>query len=127
MKMDILSPSPAPPKGLSVMPDFPFLIDKKYKAIRILGKGGAGEALLAKSGSKEVCVKLLNLQFVKNPDRAVAKFKKEFEILRKLNHPFIAHIFDFGFDAELKRYYYVCEFIPGQDLFKASQKIFLRA
>ena len=124
MKMDILSPSPAPPKGSSVMPDFPFLIDKKYKAIRILGKGGAGEALLAKSGSKEVCVKLLNLQFVKNPDRAVAKFKKEFEILRKLNHPFIAHIFDFGFDAELKRYYYVCEFIPGQDFFKASQKTF---
>ena len=120
-------PIPGAPGAVSFLPPFPFRIDQKYEAIRSLGAGGGGEAILARVGDKEVCVKLLSLHLIKNPEKTIRKFKREFQILKKLDHPHIAAIFDFGYDANLERYYYVCELIRGNNIFQASQKLDLAA
>lgn len=105
------------------LPAFPFWIDQKYEAVRFLGKGGVGYAVLARKKDQTVAVKLLNLTLAKNPEKVILKFKKEFLTLKKLNHPHIGQIYDFGFDANLGFYYFVSEYIEGQDILKTSRNL----
>ena len=49
--------------------------------------------------------------------------KREFLTLKKLNHPHIGKVFDFGFDPKLKQYYFVGEFIEGKDIRKACAEL----
>ncbi|MBI4124795.1 MAG: protein kinase [Deltaproteobacteria bacterium] len=102
------------------LPPFPFCIDQKYEAVRLLGKGGVGFAVLAKKKEEPVAVKLLNLTQVKNPQKVIQKFKKEFLTLKKLNHPHIGKIYDFGFDPDLNFYYFAGEYIQGREIRKAT-------
>lgn len=102
------------------LPLFPFRIDQKYEALELLGKGGAGYAVLAKHKDQPVAIKLLNLTLAKDPQKVIQKFKKEFLTLKKLNHPHIGKIYDFGFDSGLNFYYFVGEYIRGQDIRKAT-------
>lgn len=100
------------------LPLFPFWIDHQYEAQGLLGKGGAGYAVLAKKGTELVAVKLLNLALVRNPEKVIQKFKKEFLTLKKLNHPHIGKISDFGYDTHLRLYYFVGEYIEGKEIAK---------
>lgn len=106
------------------LPAFPFWVDGKYEAIRLLGKGGGGFALLAKKENQIVAVKLLNISSLTAPHRAIQKiekFKKEFLTLKKLNHPHIGQLYDFGFDKNLQQYYFAGEFIEGEEIRTASE------
>lgn len=108
------------------LPAFPFLVDGKYEAIRLLGKGGGGFAVLAKKGKQIVAVKLLNINSLTAPHRAIQKiekFKKEFLTLKKLNHPHIGQLYDFGFDKNLQQYYFAGEFIEGVEIHKACEEL----
>lgn len=105
------------------LPLFPFLVNHKYEAVKLLGKGGGGFAVLAKKKDQTVAIKLLNLTLEKEPQRVIQKFKKEFLTLKKLNHPHIGGLYDFGFDATLNLYYFVGEYIPGEDIRKACQTL----
>ncbi|MBI4224510.1 MAG: protein kinase [Deltaproteobacteria bacterium] len=102
------------------LPALPFLIDQKYKAVKLLGKGGVGYAVLAEKEGREFAVKLLNLALVKDPQKVIQKFKKEFLTLKKLNHPHIGKIYDFGFDPDLNFYYFAGEYIRGEEIRKAT-------
>ena len=108
---------------MSATPPSSFCIDQKYETVRLLGKGGGGQAFLAKKGKELVAVKLVNLGFGKDPKMAIQKFKREFLTLKKLNHPHIGKVFDFGFDPKLKQYYFVGEFIEGKDIRKACAEL----
>lgn len=105
------------------LPPSPFLIDHKYEVKGLLGRGGGGEALLAFHQKKPVCIKLLKTNLVKNRNRAIDKFKKEFNILKKLNHPNIGHLYDFGYDSALERHFFAGEFIEGDHIYKASRHL----
>ena len=105
------------------LPSFPFWLDGKYEVKGLLGQGGAGAALLASHHQRTLCIKLLRLDLVRFPDRAIAKFKKEFKLLKKLIHPHIGQLYDFGFDADLKRPYFVGELITGQDIYHAAEHL----
>ncbi|OGQ04783.1 MAG: hypothetical protein A3F82_07980 [Deltaproteobacteria bacterium RIFCSPLOWO2_12_FULL_44_12] len=105
----------------------PSKIDKKYQVLRLLGKGGGGQALLARKGNQCFAIKLLDTRLFKNPAKSIEKFKKEFLTLKKLNHPHVGKLFDFGFDSQLNQYYFVGEYIEGENIHEASLHMTLEA
>ncbi|MEM7228423.1 MAG: WD40 repeat domain-containing serine/threonine protein kinase [Planctomycetota bacterium] len=90
-----------------------------YRIQRKLGTGGMATvyAALQKQPKRIVALKVMRADI--SADIARRRFKREIEILGKLSHPNIAHVFDAGtFESdEGERPYFVMEFIDGaQDL-----------
>ena len=100
----------------------PRRIDKKYEVLKSLGNEKRRLALLAKNGARKVVIKSLNSVSTFNPDKTLQRFKKEFLTLKKLEHPYIGKLHDFGFDASLKRHYFVGDYITGEDIAKTCLK-----
>jgi len=65
-----------------------------YRVTAALGAGGMGEVYRATDTSlqREVAIKVLPPEVVKDPDR-LARFKREAHLLAALNHPNIAAIY----------------------------------
>ncbi len=85
-----------------------------YKIAREIERGGMGAVFEAVRFDGEfeqrVAVKLVNRNFFS--DELVKRFKKERQILAKLEHPNIVRLLDGGFTRD-KTPYYVMEFIEG--------------
>ncbi len=94
--------------------------EKKYKILKELGKGHSGSVLLGEDPQgHKVAIKCLSRQY---NDASLKRFRREFVILRSLIHPHIAQPFDFGYDGELKRYFFVAEYVRGVTLSEAIRK-----
>ena len=88
----------------------------RFVSLRALGNGAMGEVFLAadpnEQETKPVAIKLL-----KNPLPALeARFRREFRVLQKLEHPYVVRVFEFGEGS--KGSYLVMEFVEGTDLSK---------
>ncbi len=86
----------------------------RFVSLRALGNGAMGEVFLGvdpnEASPKPVAIKLL-----KNPLPALeARFRREFRVLQKLEHPYVVRVLEFGEGA--KGSYLVMEFIEGTDL-----------
>jgi non-specific serine/threonine protein kinase/serine/threonine-protein kinase len=85
-----------------------------YKIVREIERGGMGAVFEAVRFDGEfeqrVAVKLVNRNFFS--DELIKRFKKERQILAKLEHPNIVRLLDGGFTRD-KTPYYVMEFIEG--------------
>ncbi|MDQ3375065.1 MAG: serine/threonine protein kinase, partial [Acidobacteriota bacterium] len=85
-----------------------------YKIVREIQRGGMGAVFEAVRFDGEfeqrVAVKLVNRNFFS--DELIKRFKKERQILAKLEHPNIVRLLDGGFTRD-KTPYYVMEFIEG--------------
>jgi Serine/threonine protein kinase len=96
-----------------------YLIGKKigvYEIVRLLGKGGSGVVYLAKridDFEKEVAVKIIPA--FENSRRSSENFRRERQILARLEHPNIARILDGGTTPENVPYL-VMEYIDGLPL-----------
>ena len=96
-------------------------VDNRYEIIKDLGSGLSGEVLLVKDETGLKALKFLKIvQMNVSRDEALSNFKNEFSILSELNHPGIARILDFGFDAKLNKYYFTSELIEGKNFFDAT-------
>ena len=101
------------------------LLKEKFYIIKEVGSGLSGQVFLIEDQAKQLALKLLKpTQMNISPKEALENFKREFSILKELNHPNIAKIVDFdhvglGEDNQCKRYYFTSEFIEGVDLAKA--------
>lgn len=87
---------------------------RRYERIKSLGKGGYGEAILArrKDDGVRVVIKAVQLTALKPPDRKAAF--QEAEVLASLHHPFIVtYVDNFEEDNFL---YIVMEYADGGDL-----------
>lgn len=95
----------------------------RYQEIKFLGKGVTGEVVLAKDikTGLNYALKLLRTTLGKVKKSAIEDFKDEFETLKKLNHPYIAKVFDSGYDSETNRFFIATEFVDGQDLFAFTE------
>jgi hypothetical protein len=86
-----------------------------YRIQRILGTGGMATvyAALQRHPRRTVAFKVMRADITS--DMARRRFRREVEILGKLNHPNIAHVFDAGtFEtAEGERPYFVMEYVDG--------------
>lgn len=95
------------------------LLNKRYRVVKAIGRGGTAETFLAKDthSGKEVVCKLLKLVQVSDW-KSLELFKREAGILKALDHPLIPDYID-NFQTELgveKSYVLVQEFIKGETL-----------
>jgi tetratricopeptide (TPR) repeat protein len=102
------------------------VVDGKYQILEKLGEGFGGSVFLVESNGKKVALKQLRMRTdhaYLSPQEILDNFKEEFTILKKLNHPHILRILDFGFDAKENFYYFTNEYIHGEDIFLATRDL----
>lgn len=93
------------------------IINNRYKIIKPLGKGGMGAVFLAEdivADHKLIAVKLIDKKILTND--TLKTFKQEFEVMTRLKHPNLTHVFDFGHDLHSNVYYITMEYIDGSSL-----------
>jgi Nif-specific regulatory protein len=88
------------------------MINYRYQIIGEIGSGGIGRVLKATDllKGRTVAIKALSSE---EPDHA-ERFKKEFLLLRKLDHPNIVKVYDFGYGSAGEPYFSM-EHIEGVD------------
>jgi Tol biopolymer transport system component len=86
-----------------------------YRVTAALGAGGMGEVYRATDTSlqREVAIKVLPPEVVKDPDR-LARFKREAHLLAALNHPNIAAIY--GLEEADGKPFLALELVEGEDI-----------
>jgi serine/threonine protein kinase len=107
------------PTGIQLAPGT-LLVDR-YKITKRIGGGGMGSVYLAEDqnlANRPVAVKEMVEMFADEGARAKAieDFKREAELLARLDHPSIPTIYQYFFDTERGRYYLVMKYIDGGDL-----------
>ncbi|MHC4597926.1 MAG: serine/threonine protein kinase, partial [Planctomycetota bacterium] len=87
-----------------------------YRILQMIGKGGMGAVFtgVREGSEKKYAIKLL-LPTVADKD-AVARFKREIEAGKKLDHPGIVKIHEVGRDGD--KYYFAMDFVDGKPLDK---------
>jgi serine/threonine protein kinase/CheY-like chemotaxis protein len=93
-----------------------FLGIPRYEWRGTLGRGGMGVVFLAKDLDLEddVAIKVLQPSFDGNEQELLSRFKREIQLNRKIKHPNVARIHDFGMSGEYP--YITMEYIAGKDL-----------
>jgi len=91
------------------------IIAGRYEILRTLGQGGMGRVYLVldrESGQKRA-MKVLRQRWQYN-DRIIARFSREVEALRRLNHPCILKILDTqNIDGQ---FFYIMEYVRGKSI-----------
>ncbi|MBF0104214.1 MAG: tetratricopeptide repeat protein [Deltaproteobacteria bacterium] len=101
------------------------LIADRYEIIKGLGYGATGSVELVvdtKTGA-QAALKLLRNSGHLGYGSSVDIFKQEFEILKEINHPNIARVYDAGLDQGDFKFYIATEFVPGKDLYNATEGV----
>ena len=91
------------------------IIAGRYTIVRTLGRGGMGKVLLVDDQltGERVALKMLRAMHLAN-DQVVARFLREIDAVRRLDHPCIVKIYDAKHtDTEL---YYTMEYVRGISL-----------
>lgn len=97
------------------------IVAKKYRVLKSLGTGAMGEVFLVLPPRGDpVALKLLKTLEASGSSAAISQFENEFKVLKKLSHPNIGKIFDYGFDEDLKKVFFTSPWLKGCDLFAAT-------
>ncbi len=93
-----------------------FLGIPRYEWRGTLGRGGMGVVFLARDLDldDDVAIKVLQPSFDGNEQELLSRFKREIQLNRKIKHPNVARIHDFGMSGEYP--YITMEYIAGKDL-----------
>ncbi len=94
------------------------LIAGRYQIERTLGCGAMGSVFLARDmalDQEKLCLKVLHPQYLQD-ERAVSRFRQEVILSRRLSHPNIVRIYDFG--EEKNAPFFTMEYINGISLEK---------
>ncbi len=97
------------------------LLVDRYKIVKRIGGGGMGSVYMAEDqnlANRPVAVKEMVEMFADESSRlkAIEDFKRESELLARLDHPSIPTIYQYFFDTDRGRYYLVMKYIDGGDL-----------
>lgn len=125
----VSTPLVAAPKPAGVVHNAPMnfqlapgtILADRYQILQRVGGGGMGSVYKAADrnlAQRVVAVKEMIEMFADPTARAKAieDFKRESELLARLEHPSIPTIYDYFFDLTRGRYYLVMKFIDGGDL-----------
>ena len=92
------------------------IVDGKYRVDAIIGQGGMGAVFRAWDMRLEraVAIKVVRADLTADPDSRM-RFRRESQIVARLQHPSIVTVFDYGTLADGAAFL-VMEFVPGEDL-----------
>ena len=92
------------------------LVDGKYRVDAVIGQGGMGAVFRAWDVRLEraVAIKVVRGELIADPDSR-ARFRRESQIVARLQHPSIVTVYDYGTLADGAAFL-VMEFVPGEDL-----------
>ncbi len=92
------------------------LVDGKYRVDAVIGQGGMGAVFRAWDVRLErsVAIKVVRGDLIADPDSRL-RFRRESQIVARLQHPSIVTVFDYGNLADGAAFL-VMEFVPGEDL-----------
>ena len=92
------------------------VVDGKYRVDAVIGQGGMGAVFRAWDLRLEraVAIKVVRADLLSDPDSR-ARFRRESQIVARLQHPSIVTVFDSGTLPDGAAYL-VMEFVPGEDL-----------
>ena len=99
------------------------LVDNRYFVEKSLGEGGSGKVykVLDKISGEIQALKVLNPDQISSGNLAL--FEREFLNLKKLSHPNIIRVYNFGF-YKRNQPYFTMDYIDGPPLMKLFQKNF---
>ena len=102
--------------AMRLVAGLPRLVDGKYRVDRALGRGGMGAVFRARDMrlDRDVALKVVKADLLSNPD-ARSRFRREAQVVAKLQHPSIVSIFDYGSLPDGGAFL-VMEFVHGRDL-----------
>ena len=92
------------------------VVDGKYRVDAVIGQGGMGAVFRAWDLRLEraVAIKVVRADLLSDPDSR-ARFRRESQIVARLQHPAIVTVFDYGTLPDGAAFL-VMEFVPGEDL-----------
>jgi tRNA A-37 threonylcarbamoyl transferase component Bud32 len=98
------------------------VIDNKYKIEQLIGRGGMGAVYRARDMRLDrlVALKVVRAELLQDTD-ARRRFRREAQIVARLQHPGIVSIFDFGTFADGGAYL-VMELVRGEDLRRVLER-----
>jgi eukaryotic-like serine/threonine-protein kinase len=113
------------PQDASVMrpvPSVPRTVDNKYRIEQLLGRGGMGAVYRARDMRLDrlVALKVVRAELLGDPE-ARRRFRREAQIVARLQHPSIVAVFDYGTFADGGAYL-VMELVRGEDLRHVLQR-----
>lgn len=98
------------------------VIAKKYRVLKVLGTGAMGEVFLVLPPKGDpVALKLIRSLDAKGSSEAVEQFENEFKVLKRLSHPNIGQIHDYGYDEDLQKVFFTLPWLKGTDIFQATE------
>jgi serine/threonine-protein kinase len=94
----------------------PRVIDRKYRIDERIGRGGMGAIYRARDLrlDRDVAIKIVHAELLNDPD-ARGRFRREAQLVARLQHPSIVSIFDYG-TLPGGGAYLVMELVRGEDL-----------
>jgi eukaryotic-like serine/threonine-protein kinase len=100
----------------------PRTVDNKYRMEQLLGRGGMGAVYRARDVRLDrlVALKVVRADLLGNAD-AQRRFRREAQIVAKLQHPAIVSLFDYGTFADGGAFL-VMELVRGEDLRHVLQR-----
>lgn len=101
---------------LAPVPGLPPVVDGKYRVDQMVGRGGMGAVFRARDMrlDRDVAIKVVRADLLEAPD-ARRRFRREAQVVARLQHPGVVAVFDYGTLAGGAAYI-VMEFVRGEDL-----------
>jgi predicted Ser/Thr protein kinase len=104
------------------VPSVPHVVDNKYRIEQLLGRGGMGAVYRARDMRLDrlVALKVVRADLLGDPE-ARRRFRREAQIVARLQHPSIVSVFDYGTFMDGSAYL-VMELVRGEDLRRVLQR-----
>jgi hypothetical protein len=104
------------------VPSVPRTIDHKYRIEQLLGRGGMGAVYRARDMRLDrlVALKVVRVELLGDPE-ARRRFRREAQIVARLQHPSIVAVYDYGTFPDGGAYL-VMELVRGEDLRRVLQR-----
>jgi tRNA A-37 threonylcarbamoyl transferase component Bud32/GAF domain-containing protein len=104
------------------VPSVPRTIDNKYRIEQLIGRGGMGAVYRARDMrlNRLVALKVVRAELLGDAE-ARRRFRREAQIVARLQHPSIVAVFDYGTLADGGAYL-VMELVRGEDLRRVLQR-----
>jgi tRNA A-37 threonylcarbamoyl transferase component Bud32 len=108
--------------AMATLLPIPRVIDSKYRIDQVVGRGGMGAVYRARDLrlDRDVAIKVVRAELLGDPE-ARTRFRREAQIVARLQHPAVVSIFDYGTLPDGGAYL-VMELVRGTDLREALKQ-----